>query len=328
MRSAQLDTSVRREAQSQRYVPRARTVPACGWRLQGSYCPASCATNGVPCPSGSFCAGGSAPAVAAACTASSFALPSSTTSTGFGAAAIGDLDNDCVLDIVVVLRLGGVLAYKGISASSFASPVTLDTPVCSGNCFSGIVIADLDNDGLPDVMTAAWSQKWFRNLGAFAFASGAALSTGLPFCNASVYLGDFNNDGKLDAFLQSGATVGTAVRQSGSAFGPFSGILQLPSAADYSGIAVGDIDSDGNVDLVVYDELFTGTAVLAQVCFRWQILQLCPQTGRIMCISRTSTATAGWTLLPMWAGLCIGSSITAQAASSAHFKFFLQTTDS
>jgi hypothetical protein len=39
----------------------APAVPCTG--AGGTYCPASCATNGVPCPSGSYCTGGSAPAV-------------------------------------------------------------------------------------------------------------------------------------------------------------------------------------------------------------------------------------------------------------------------
>ena len=189
-----------------------------------------------------------------ACTISSVQLPSS--SVGFMTAAVGDLDNDGVADIVASLDASpsfGLLVYKGISASSFASPIsTGSTP-----CLSDVVISDLDYDGLPDIMTQMWVQTWYRNLGSFTFGSAASLATGFPYCGGydGMFLGDCNNDGKLDAFFQSGATVGIAIRLSGSAFGAFSGIVQLPSAADWSAIAIGDIDSDGNLDLVVYDEL-------------------------------------------------------------------------
>lgn len=46
----------------------------------GSYCPASSSTNGVPCPSGSFCTGASAPAMPCACAAGFYSK--STSSSG------------------------------------------------------------------------------------------------------------------------------------------------------------------------------------------------------------------------------------------------------
>jgi enediyne biosynthesis protein E4 len=134
----------------------------------------------------------------------------------------------------------------------------------------GTDFRDLDNDGLPDLVTTALSNEsfsLFRNLGKGLFldasySSGlAALS--LPWAGWGVGIFDFNNDGAKDIFTANAHVRDNeelygsrTFRQANSVFAAAGGGHFVDARAGtgpsaHRGCAFGDFDNDGRVDVVV-----------------------------------------------------------------------------
>lgn len=120
--------------------------------------------------------------------------------------AVADVDGDGRLDLFFVNQLGGNQLWRNLGKGRFGNitagaGVGLEDRVCVGASF-----ADIDNDGLPDLLvtTVRMGNVLFKNLGGGAFrnitaesgigSSPAAHSSGATFF-------DFNNDGLLDLFV-------------------------------------------------------------------------------------------------------------------------------
>jgi hypothetical protein len=137
----------------------------------------------------------------------------------------------------------------------------------------GADLADYDNDGRPDVLVTALSGETYglyRNLGGLRFedtsgATGLAQAT-LPYSGWGTRLIDFDNDGYKDLFFAQGHVLDTVeltsevfkyreplllLKGDGRRFQPWSAgeALHVPWAA--RGAAFGDLDNDGDVDVVV-----------------------------------------------------------------------------
>jgi len=113
-----------------------------------------------------------------------------------------------------------------------------------------MVVADMNHDGKPDVLTAgAGFLSVLLNKG-----DGTLLAhVDYPDDGYFLAVADFNNDGDLDAVTESGATGGTV----NVFLGKGDGTLQPPIAVrnncgiDPAGITTGDFNGDGRVDLAI-----------------------------------------------------------------------------
>jgi hypothetical protein len=129
----------------------------------------------------------------------------------------------------------------------------------------GMVAGDFDNDGVMDLLMSgygvgnAYATVW-RNAGNGTFVDYSELITcGGGADYGSVAAGDFFNDGRLDAILTGlGASPdcssAAAISQLWHNLGNGSFILVTNSAlapSEYSGIAVGDFNNDGKLDVVI-----------------------------------------------------------------------------
>lgn len=176
--------------------------------------------------------------------------------------AWGDYDNDGDMDVFVGNDVGGTGSFLYQNNSGTFTDVGADANLQfqNGNATASCW-GDYDNDGYLDLFVAggeysgAFMDTLYHNLGpdpvddVYRFE---ALSRFAYFSDTkSAMWGDFNNDGWLDLYVVNGNSSSRMFRNNGD--GTFSTPSCLPAneiAGAYGGIA-GDIDNDGDLDILV-----------------------------------------------------------------------------
>jgi hypothetical protein len=174
--------------------------------------------------------------------------------TGPNSVALGDVNGDGKLDIVTA-NFGSttVTVLIGDGAGGFAAAA--GSPFAAGSMPAGVALGDVNGDGTLDLVTANYGANTVVVLlgngsGAFAAASGSPFSVGTA--PARVALGDLNGDAKLDIVVtNSGDNTVTVLLGDGS--GDFSPAASSPFTVGSTpvGLAVGDVNGDGKLDIVV-----------------------------------------------------------------------------
>jgi hypothetical protein len=184
--------------------------------------------------------------------------------------ALGDIDGDGDLDLLVTTRTSDVAVFlNGGDATGSNTGVFAPSPGPRILTFGGpvsIAVGDVDGDGDLDLLTADYfgygvsvrlngGDATGSNTG--FFSRGSQVLVGFsPVC---VTLGDVDGDGDLDLLStspgQGGSVVGNvSVRlnggdASGSNTGAFSDGSTVPVGDTPRSVALGDVDGDGDLDL-------------------------------------------------------------------------------
>src|SRR5690554_4374209 len=176
--------------------------------------------------------------------------------------AVGDIDNDGNLDVVLVnFNMDRVAVVFGNGDGTFQTPIGYTTSFGP----NAVVIDDFDGDGYLDVAVIGNGS----NLDVFLNDSGA-LGTLLPQTPMSlgsgvnptgITSGDLDADGIIDlAIANSGAANATVL--TGDGFGAFSITSTIPTGLGAADIVADDFDNDGVLDLAVVNTDANNVSIL------------------------------------------------------------------
>ncbi|WP_345050073.1 VCBS repeat-containing protein, partial [Hymenobacter glaciei] len=197
--------------------------------------------------------------------------------TGQYAIAMGDVTGDGLTDIVTVSfdnTTASVLA--GLVGGGFASAVNYATapnnaPTASGGAPQGVALGDVNGDGRRDIVVAntfASNVGVLLSLAGGGFAPYSTYSTGANSAPRGVALGDVNGDGRLDIVTANGntGTVGVLLGVAAGGFGAASayaaGLNSGSTVTIPYGVALGDVNGDGRLDIVSANDAGNNVGVL------------------------------------------------------------------
>jgi len=161
---------------------------------------------------------------------------------------VADFNNDGKPDIAVANYDGQVAVLFGAGTGTFQAPVYL-TP----SFYGSIIAADFNHDGNIDIALANGLSNEITVLlgngdGTFQPPQSAP-TTAFPTFIAT---GDFNNDGNLDLIMCDSPYVSVLLGSGDGTFqSPIDTNVSFCSQASGSVVAVGDFNSDGNLDTAV-----------------------------------------------------------------------------
>jgi uncharacterized protein (TIGR03437 family) len=114
-----------------------------------------------------------------------------------------DLNRDGRLDLAVTLTNGPLLVLLGRGDGAFEPPVSF-----SVTGFSGLAVADLNGDGVPDLISGS-SPSWLLGNGDGSFQPEVTFAAGMTSFT-SIVAADFTRDGRID-LAAAGNPAGVAV---------------------------------------------------------------------------------------------------------------------
>jgi hypothetical protein len=184
-------------------------------------------------------------------------VSNSFTSNFYGTAAIGDFNNDGILDLAQVNQSGNysyVFVYLGNGDGTFPSkPIYVRTDGTPG---MSVNAADLNDDGILDLITDSACILLGKGDGTF---TEERCGTGGP--SYKVIIGDFNGDRQMDfalAPINGAATSGSVVLLSlGNGNGTFQPPIEFLApniSTSYLGLDAGDFKHDGRLALLISGE--------------------------------------------------------------------------
>ena len=170
--------------------------------------------------------------------------------------AIGDVNNDGKIDVITASKSGGTISVLvGKGAGAFAANVDYTV----GKQPFALALGDLNGDGSVDIVTVnlAPDSTSIDTVSVLLGKGDGTFVTKRDFVTAtgptSLALGDLNGDGKLDIVTTNSVSFdkGTVNVLFGKGDGTFSSTTSFEAGYRTQGVALGDLNGDGTLDIVV-----------------------------------------------------------------------------
>ncbi|MEO9571662.1 MAG: FG-GAP-like repeat-containing protein [Polaribacter sp.] len=166
--------------------------------------------------------------------------------------AVGDIDGDGDLDILSASYSDDTIAwYKNNGAVNPTFNKIVLTSIADGAI--SVNVGDVDNDGDLDILSTSYRDDtvlWFENDGGVTPSFNKIVITNTADGAQNVNVGDIDGDGDLDILSASKADDSIAWYKNNGAVDPvFSKILITNTADNPIGLALGDVDGDGDLDV-------------------------------------------------------------------------------
>ncbi len=173
--------------------------------------------------------------------------------------APGDYNGDGKLDVAIAPSTGGIYVFLGNGDGTFQN--ALISNVGTLNTFGGV--GDFNGDGKLDLIGVLASNQ----LGFIQGNGDGTFQTPTTYYSVGANTGrilaaDLNGDAKLDLITVQGSPTNTFTVLLGNGDGTFQAQTPSPVGSSLSGGAVGDLNADGKLDLVLSDYANTQTLIL------------------------------------------------------------------